>query len=115
MDINISISNMLLSLDRTLLPSSCYHLILYYTSFGSLQNPMNNGNLDKASLKIIVIDNESLQNRVPIVSAEYSVCIEISPQIIRVVSKPKRWQLLLARIHHSLDFANSPVRVNIFL
>jgi hypothetical protein len=66
MDINISISNMLLFLDQPLLPS-CYHLIPYNTSFESLQNPMNNGNLDKASLKIIVIDNECLQNRVLII------------------------------------------------
>jgi hypothetical protein len=66
MDINISISNMLLFLDRTMLPSY-YHLIPYNTSFGSLQNPMNNGNLDKASLKIIVIDTECLQNHVPII------------------------------------------------
>jgi hypothetical protein len=80
MDINISISNMLLFLDQPLLPSCYHHLIPYNTSFGSLQNPMNNTNFDKASLKIIVVDNECLQNRVPIISAVYSVCIvEISP------------------------------------
>ena len=53
---------------------SCYHLIPYNTSFGSLPNPMNNGNLENTSLKIIVIDNKCLQNRVPIISAVYSVC-----------------------------------------